>query len=40
LDGTKSIRERKRERWPSRVSPGRFCKERKEKKREEKKKDW
>jgi hypothetical protein len=37
LHGTKSIRERRREGWPARLSPGRSCKERK-KKREEKKK--
>jgi hypothetical protein len=33
LHGTKSIRERRREGWPARLSPGRSCKERK---REEK----
>jgi hypothetical protein len=34
LHGAKSIREGERERWPARVSPGRFCKGRREKKRE------
>jgi hypothetical protein len=34
LHGTKSIREGKREGWPARVPPSRFCKGRREKKRE------